>query len=433
MQHRTIILSLVLSILTMWLLIPPVVQAGEEVDLVLWINPWQQKAIEGIKTVAALFAEKHPEVGSVTVTTVGQNELAERLMMGTISGTPPDAVAMPAPVIQYALAELIQPIDTYLDKSEHLSSENYPPLLIDSFTAGGRQYGIPALEVGPGLVLIYSRELFAEAGLSDRGPSSLEELYQMHRKLTVEKPDGSGLDQVGINPTDAMGGTYFPTIWSTVFDVQWYDTEQDTLDLMAFAEAVEYIKRIYDTPGYELITGAGIGGWLGGLTSRRLAMQINGYWIPGGLKGHGLESEFGYTWMPSVLGDTATAILPWGLCIPVDVPRPDLSFALIEFFTSAEAAQILFDAAGWLNGNLSAIQSLDISALPIVAPIVAMYEEATRLNAPPPIPMLETIRREINNELKAVWRTEQAPNVVLENLERKLQLEVNQALGVSEQ
>ena len=72
--------------------------------------------------------------------------------------------------------------------------------------------------------------------------------------------------------------------------------------------------------------------------------------------------EFGYTWVPSARGDKATSSSPWGLGIPVNAPRPDLSFELIEFFSTTEALQIVFDAVGWLNGNLAAIRELDVSS-----------------------------------------------------------------------
>ena len=62
-----------------------------------------------------------------------------------------------------------------------------------------------------------------------------------------------------------MGGFYFPLIWGTVFDVQWYDESNRRLNLVAFDGAVEYLKQIYDTPGYDLISSAGIGGWTGGV------------------------------------------------------------------------------------------------------------------------------------------------------------------------
>ncbi|MDD4518953.1 MAG: extracellular solute-binding protein [Limnochordia bacterium] len=307
--------------------------------------------------------------------------------------------------------------------------DDYPPVVVESFTADGKLYGLPSLEVGPGLVLIYSKPLFAEAGLPEQGPKTLEELFQLHKKLTVEDPDG-GLKQVGIHPTDSMAGHYFPTMWSTVFGLDWYDTVNNKIDMLVFEEAVEYVKRIYDTPGYELITGAGTGGWTGALASNRLAMQINGYWVPGELRGLGADPfSFGYDWMPNVKEDKATAISPWGFGIPSGAQRPDLSFELMAFFASPEASQIMFDAAGWLNGNLTAIQALDISSLAVVAPIVAMFEEADRINAPPPVPMLEQMRGHIAGSLGAVWRTEQPARTVLDNLQKTLQLDIDEALA----
>ncbi|MGI6165280.1 MAG: extracellular solute-binding protein [Limnochordia bacterium] len=429
MKRHVLQRVVVLSFVILGLLLPLVADAADEVEMIIWVNNWQQKVISGIRDVANLFAERHPEVKSVTVVEGDQNSLAERLTLGVISNTPPDLIAMPAPAVQYALAGLLQPIDEFLAASALVSPTDYPPLVVESFTANGSLYALPSLEVGPGLCLIYSKDLFAEAGLADRGPETLEELYQIHKKMTILSAEGN-VTQVGLQPLDAMGTAYFPSIWSTVFDLDWYDTTTNKVDMMCFEPAVEYIKRIYDTPGYELIIGAGTGGWAGAAASRRLAMQINGYWLPGELRGLGVDqSAYGYTWMPNVTGDKATAIAPWGYGIPSGAQRPDLSFALMEFFASAEASQMMFNACGYLNGNMTAIRELDISGLPVVAPIVAMFDEADRINAPPPVPMLEQIRARVRNELGAVWRTEQPPRIVLDNLQKLIQQDIDEALA----
>src|SRR5690606_696790 len=127
----------------------------------------------------------------------------------------------------------------------------------------------------------------------------------------------------------------------------------------------------------------GIGGWTGGVATGRLGMQVNGSWVPGELTSFPDAGEFGYTWMPSVRGDKATSSSPWGLGIPVNAPRPDLSFQLIEFFSGVEALQIVFDAVGWLNGNLASVRQLDVSAAHEIVPIIDMFTQADRLTAPP--------------------------------------------------
>ncbi|NLI74730.1 MAG: extracellular solute-binding protein, partial [Euryarchaeota archaeon] len=246
----------------------------------------------------------------------------------------------------------------------------------------GEQYGIPSIEVGPGLILAYNLDMFSEVGLSDTGPRTLEDVYQTHKKLTRMDPTGERLETVGIHPLDSMGTTYFETIWSAVFDVDWYDSVNRQLNMLAFEPTVDWLKRIYDTPGYSLISGAGIGGWTSGLLTGRLGMQINGYWVPGELKSLDCPWEFDYAWMPSALGDKATAALPWGMGVPYGAKNPDLSFQLIEMFATPEAAQEIFDAVGWLNGNLPAMKRLAIHDLPVVARIVAMFDEADRFFAP---------------------------------------------------
>lgn len=177
-----------------------------------------------------------------------------------------------------------------------------------------------------------------------------------------------------------------------------------------------------------MITSSGIRGWRDGLASGRLGMQINGYWTPGELKALEVPYTFGYTWMPTVKGDRATIALPWGMGIPANARNPELSFALMEFFASPEAAQIIFDAVGWLNGNLNAVRQLDISDLPEIAPIVAMFEQADRFASAAPVPIMDTVRQRMPEVLVDVWENTVPGPEALANLQTELQATLNEVL-----
>jgi|GEM_PF-1951138 len=396
------------------------------VEMTLWINSWPQAGINAIQEVADRFAERHPDVNSVTVQAVSQAQLLERLAVAVAGGSPPDVMALPAPLAQPALGGLLMPLNRFIDQSAVIDRADYPPFMLESLSFEGREYGVPAIEAALGLLLVYNRDLLLEAGLADRGPDSLDELYEMHLKLTRMDETGERLEQVGINPLDSMGGQYFPLIWGTVFDVSWYDLSRRKLDLIAIEPALEYLKRIYDAPGYDLITGAGIGGWTGGLASGRLAMQVNGSWVPGELTTFPDAGKFGYTWMPSLPGDKATSSSPWGLTIPVNAPRPDLSFELIEFFATPEALQIVFDAVGWLNGNLSSIRELDVSAAPEIVPIIGMFNEADRFTAPPPLPILTDIYNVMSGRVTPFLRGEADGRSILLTLQDEMQARLDE-------
>lgn len=397
--------------------------------MTMWVNSWPQAGVDAIQRAADLFAERHPEVTSVTVIAVPQGEHMERLTVAVLGDSPPDVVALAAPFAQPALARLLLPLNRYIDQSNVIDRADYPPFMLSSLGFGGEEYGVPAIEAALGLLLVYNKDLFRQAGLPDRGPESLEELYEWHRTLTRMDAAGERLQQVGIHPLDSMGGFYFPLIWGTVFDVPWYDEANRRLNLLAFEGAVEYLKQIYDTPGYDLITGAGIGGWTGAVASGRLAMQVNGSWVPGELNAFPDAGELGYTWMPNVRGDKATSSSPWGLGIPINVPRPDLSFELIEFFSGIEALQIVFDAVGWLNGNLAAIRELDVSAAPEIVPIIDMFTQADRLTAPPQLPILTDLYNTMSGRLTPVWRGETDHRSVLLTLQEEMQAKLDQVFA----
>lgn len=430
--------SLVLIVYTITLLLALGVtmnntaSAAHSVELTIWVNSWPQKALDGIRKVATLFAQNHPMVKAVNVVPVPQEQQIERLTVTIAGGAPPDVVTLPAPFAQYALGGLLQPLDSFMTKSQQVRRADYPPAILESFSADSKIYGLPAIEVGPGMILYYNRDLFAENGLPDRGPSTLADLYQFHQKLTRINRITNQLTQLGIDPRDAMAGAYFPTIWSAVFNLHYFDTTTQHLNLLAFEPAVEFIKSILNTPSFAQVSqfSGQLGWWTASLASNKLGMQINGYWVPGELKALGSKSNIGYTWMPSVIGDKTTAILPWGMGIPANAKHPELSFQLIEFFTTPTAAQIMFDAVGWLNGNLTSMRGLDARNLPAIASIIRMLDEADRITAPLPLPIIGQINFAIlvGGALDPAWRNEQSSRSVLSKLQDEMQQQLKKVL-----
>src|SRR5690625_2460380 len=121
---------------------------------------------------------------------------------------------------------LIQPLDQFVDRSDVISQEDYPPAIFDSFAIDGVPYGVPAVEVAPGLILVYNQRLFLESGLSAEGPETLDDVIQAHRALSRYTHDGEALEQLGMDPMGAMPSVYFTEVWEAVFDVEdWYDEE----------------------------------------------------------------------------------------------------------------------------------------------------------------------------------------------------------------
>lgn len=169
-------------VLVLALLLTVGVASANPVDLVLWVGPWAP-ALDALQEVADRFAEQHPDVASVSVQVVVQKELVERLTLAVIGDTPPDVVTLPAPFVQYVINGLLQPIDPYLEQSERLHPTDYPPAIFESFAAFGQQYGIPNIEVGPGLVLIYSKDLFSQAGQHLRHPRIRDDHEQRNPRL----------------------------------------------------------------------------------------------------------------------------------------------------------------------------------------------------------------------------------------------------------
>ena len=83
---------------------------------------------------------------------------------------------------------------------------------------------------------------------------------------------------------------------------------------------------------------------------------------------------------------------------------------------------------GWLNGNLNAVRQLDISDLPEIAPIVAMFEQADRFASAAPVPIMDTVRQRMPEVLVDVWENTVPGPEVLANLHTESQATMNEVL-----
>src|SRR5690606_37122417 len=110
------------------------------VDMMLWVSSWPQAGIDAIQRAAGLFAERHPEVNSVTVQPVSQSELLERLAVAVAGGSPPDAIALAAPLAQPALGGLLMPLNRFIEQSAVVDRADYPPFMLESLSFEGQEY-----------------------------------------------------------------------------------------------------------------------------------------------------------------------------------------------------------------------------------------------------------------------------------------------------
>lgn len=380
-----------------------------------------------IKAALAGFEASNPDI-EVNVTTAPQGQAQrDKLFTAIAAGAPPDIVLMVSPIAEIAMQGVLTPLDSLLAKSRSIRRQDYPPGLLDMFKVGGATYGIPAVEVGPWLGLAYNSDLFAAAGLKPNAPGTLEELLQAHKKLT-RLTDGK-LDQLGLDPLDAMGGTYFANIWPAVFDQVLYDAETRTLaiDTPGMRAIFDYVKSFYERPTYSQVGEfhSKYGSWSGSMASGRQVMQINGYWTAGELRQLKTRDQFAFGWVPNTRRDRLMVVGGWGMVIPKGARDVEEAFRVMEYMTGASAARAIFNGPGWLNGNLAAMRSIDTRSNPGITFFMQALSESDRVQVPENIPLTLDVRAALQKAMREVAAGQVATSQVLPDVQRQLQAKLD--------
>lgn len=162
------------------------------------------------------------------------------------------------------------------------------------------------------------------------------------------------------------------------------------------------------------------------LLTNKVAMQINGSWVPGEIRNQYKQADdmmqFGYTWVPTVDGAKATAVLPWGLGIPTTSNHAGLAYSLMDFLVSPKGMQIMFDELGWLVTNIASLSKVNVSAVPEVKQAINMFFEAERVGSTPSLVNLMDVRPAIRDAAYYVWTGKSSVWEALENARRQLGL-----------
>jgi len=392
----------------------------EKVTIEFW-SVWGR--IPQFRSVVKPFEEENPNI-QVDIEAVPQGlPLIEKMTLRVVAGTPPDVVLIAAPATEFLMQDLFVPLDQLIEASDVVNPEDFIPRTFEPFNYKGKQYAIPGAEHGPSSALIYNKRLFNEAGLPGR-PETLQELLLYHRKLTRKENDT--VQQIGFNPIDAMGGRYFADIWPPIFDFEIYDEETRTLRINTpeMRKVFEYLSSLYE---YMSVSESWkFGGWTGALASGHVAMQLNGYWVPGELRVMEAKDEFEYTWFPNVWNDKLMAVVGWGMAIPKGCRHVKEAFKFIEYMSSTEACQRLLDYVGFLNGNVAAIRELDWSGTPGIEFFLRSASEADRFAVAEKIPITTFMRSTFSSRFEQVAGREVALTEALTRYAHECQVKMEE-------
>lgn len=397
------------------------------------IELWEPWGTTVIKDALEPFLAQNPDI-EVNITPSGQNiNQRNKLLTAMAAGLPPDIVIMVSPIADIALQGVVTPLDNLLAKSNVIKAKDYPAGLLDLFKINGATYGIPAIEVGPWLGMAINADLMEAAGMPAKSPDTLDNLLRAHKKLT--RMEGDQLVQLGFSPLDAMGDLYCADTWPIIFGQTLYNQEKQTLaiDTPNMRTMLNYLRSFHDNVTADQIYAfhsKQIGWFNNSMNSGKLALQINGYWTPGSTMKSGATERFRYVydWVPNTRGDKLMTMGGWGMTIPKGAAHVNEAFRIIEYFTTLEPAQIIYDKNGWLNGNLAAMRRLNTGKNQGIQFFMQALSTANRLVTAENIPIMRDVRDELKKVNWAVAKGQVGPEQALPDLQRLLSAKLDEML-----
>ncbi|NEE00739.1 ABC transporter substrate-binding protein [Phytoactinopolyspora halotolerans] len=168
---------------------PPGKFSGRDINIVMW------SAMGGVggETLDALveeFNESQEDIYAEVQFQGDYHESSSKLTAALQAGEIPD-VMMLADTFwgRYLLNDVLEPLTDYLD--DELNRDNYIDVLYDEGLVGEDLYWLSFGRSTP--LFYYNKELFAEAGLPDRGPETWTELREWGAELTQLQVQGKSL------------------------------------------------------------------------------------------------------------------------------------------------------------------------------------------------------------------------------------------------
>ncbi|SEE73793.1 ABC transporter substrate-binding protein [Ruania alba] len=326
-------------------------------EITWWSNhPGNTQELEASYIEA--FNEEYPDIQINHVTAgAGYDEIAQRFQAASGTDEIPDLViASDVWWFRYFVNGQIMPID---DVFSHLGVDtgDYVETLFSDYEYQGKHYAAPYARSTP--IFYYNRDIWAAAGLPDRGPETWAELKEWAPALKEHVPSDGNVLGNGIGPS--WSAWWFSNvIWGHggAMSEDW----TVTLDTEEALEAGRFARDMYN--GESAFAG------LGSDTNADFQVGVFASLIgsTGSLTGHldAAEFELGTSFLPN--GPVDGPNVPTGgtgLAIPSSrTPEQQLAAAMfLKFITERDNTATFSQETGYMPVRTSAIEGDIMSAV----------------------------------------------------------------------
>lgn len=370
--------------------------------------------------------------------------VANKLSEAIVAGSPPDVETGNLPYAEFWVRGFAEVLDARINKSRTIKKSEFFSQSWNFGSYKGKTYGVPAVEGFIRWGLAANEELLAKRGLDPKKlPTVWDDLLGWHKELTIVDPATKAINQLGLDPMDAMGGGAGgpdPLPWGPSWGVRFYDEakEQFNLTHAALEEALAVIKRFYDLAGGAQAVAEfrkAYGTWTGaksGIAVGTQAMQINGPWTPGSLEKVAPQNRYAYTWIAVPAQRKGKTLQSFGghfANLPKGSPHPDPGFEFIEFLAGDRAQTIMFDGTGWLGARKSHLAKVEANRYRGLDFYVRSATTANEMWEAPVNPIDGFFAREWRAAVDEVRTGKVSPKSALQELQRKCTEELGQRLG----
>ena len=310
----------------------------------------------------------------------------DALLTALAGGTAPDGASnTDYPGLFYR--GVLLPVDEMVATSSILKEEEFQPELWQSAIYDGKLIGVPTLEGYMWWGLNYNAQAVAEAGLDPEAPpQTWDAVLEWHRALT-KFDDAGNLQQMGLDPYDAMAGeTDFAS--QSFGGFNWWDEQNRQINLNndAMVQCLETCGEFIKIVGPDKFAGMrqdqNLGGWGAAFNAGIQTMIIEGYWHPGEtvIQKPEIAEHNRSTWAPVPVGRQDAKIMATGAHFVVlfrEGKHPNEMFKIAEFLATDTSLDIVFAEVGWILGKIPWLQKLDPNAYPGLDFYVNAANEAT--------------------------------------------------------
>ncbi|OZF06641.1 ABC transporter substrate-binding protein [Rhodococcus sp. 15-1154-1] len=314
------------------------------------INFWSShpgKSQEFERELISRFQAENPGL-TVNLIDGGKNyeEVAQKFN-ASLSGTDVPDVVVLSDVwwFNFALTGAIEPLDKHFSAAG-VDSSDYVDSLLADYNWNGNHWALPYARSTP--LFYYNKDVWAQAGLPDRGPASWQEFDEWGPRIQAVVGGGKLAHGWG-NAVDYLGWTFEGPIWT--FGGAYSDGFTLKFDDPNTIAAGQFLKDMIHTKKYAAVSNDIANDFGAGIIASTIAST-------GDLSGitQNAAFDFGTAFLPAADGQPGCPTGGAGLAIPskISEERKVNALKFIDFFTNAASTSYFSQNTGYMPVRKSA-------------------------------------------------------------------------------